>query len=120
MGQALAAFECGRTGVPSVHQQVRRVPEGPGHADAQELRGLALFNGPTKGNCAACHPSTSADGATPPMFTDYSYDNLGVPRNALIPANTAAAPAGYTPANSDDGVQATTTWASAARSASRR
>jgi cytochrome c peroxidase len=54
---------------------------------AQELRGFALFNRKDKGNCAACHPSTrQADGA-PPVFTDYTYDNLGVPRNAEIPAN---------------------------------
>ena len=53
----------------------------------QEIRGLSLFNNPLKGNCAACHPSTrGADGA-PPMFTDFTYDNLGVPRNDAIPAN---------------------------------
>jgi cytochrome c peroxidase len=52
-----------------------------------ELRGLALFNRSDKGNCQACHPSArGADGA-PPEFTDYTYDNLGVPRNADIPAN---------------------------------
>jgi len=52
-----------------------------------ELRGLALFNRPDKGNCQACHPSArGADGA-PPLFTDYTYDNLGLPRNAEIPAN---------------------------------
>jgi cytochrome c peroxidase len=51
-----------------------------------ELRGLALFNDPNKGNCAACHTSArGADGA-PPLFTDFSYDNLGVPRNPRLPA----------------------------------
>lgn len=55
-------------------------------ADA-ELRGLALFNNPLKGNCAACHPSArGADGGAP-LFTDFSFDNLGVPRNPRIPAN---------------------------------
>jgi cytochrome c peroxidase len=54
---------------------------------AAELRGLALFNDPQKGNCAACHPSGRGAGGEPPMFTDFSYDNLGVPRNAAIPAN---------------------------------
>jgi cytochrome c peroxidase len=47
---------------------------------AREKRGLALFNDPSKGNCAACHPSTGVDG-TPPLFTDFTYDNLGVPKN---------------------------------------
>lgn len=52
-----------------------------------ELRGLALFNDPQKGNCAACHPSGRGAGGELPLFTDFSYDNLGVPRNPAIPAN---------------------------------
>ncbi|MBC7602049.1 MAG: c-type cytochrome [Ramlibacter sp.] len=52
-----------------------------------ELRGLALFNNPAKGNCAACHLSAkSADGSFP-LFTDFTYDNLGVPRNPAIARN---------------------------------
>ncbi|WP_322405407.1 cytochrome-c peroxidase [Massilia luteola] len=51
-----------------------------------ELRGLALFNNPTKGNCAACHTSARGADGSAPLFTDFSYDNLGVPRNARIPA----------------------------------
>lgn len=53
----------------------------------QELRGLVLFNDPQKGNCAACHPSGRGADGSAPLFTDFSYDNLGVPRNAAIPAN---------------------------------
>ena len=54
---------------------------------ATEQRGLALFNSPAKGNCAACHPSArSADGSLP-LFTDFSYDNLGVPRNPALLQN---------------------------------
>ncbi|WP_353056136.1 cytochrome c peroxidase [Janthinobacterium sp. JC611] len=56
-----------------------------------ELRGLALFNDERKGNCAACHPSARGEGGAPPLFTDFSYDNLGVPRNARIPATADAA-----------------------------
>lgn len=53
---------------------------------AQELRGYFLFNSQQKGGCAGCHPSTPVNGV-PPVFTDYTYDNLGVPRNMEIPAN---------------------------------
>jgi cytochrome c peroxidase len=53
----------------------------------QEKKGLALFNDPFKGNCAACHPS---DGVKP-QFTDFSYDNLGMPKNS---AKTVAADLG--------------------------
>jgi cytochrome c peroxidase len=53
----------------------------------QELRGLAAFNDPVRGNCAGCHPSgRGADGSLP-LFTDFTYDNLGVPRNTAIAAN---------------------------------
>jgi cytochrome c peroxidase len=54
---------------------------------APELRGFALFNRPDKGNCAGCHPSMRGADGSPPLFTDYTYDNLGVPRNAAIAAN---------------------------------
>ena len=47
---------------------------------AQEGRGLDLFEAEDKGNCAACHPSEPI-GAAPPLFTDFTYDNLGVPKN---------------------------------------
>jgi cytochrome c peroxidase len=50
-----------------------------------EARGLALFNDPRKGNCAACHPSEPSPDGTPPLFTDFTYDNLGIPRNPENP-----------------------------------
>ena len=105
MGQALAAFERENPAFHPFSSKYDYFQKGQAQLTAQELRGLALFNNATKGNCSACHPSTSADGVTPPMFTDFSYDNLGVPRNSLIPANAASAPDG-TPVDSDDGVQA--------------
>lgn len=51
-----------------------------------EMRGLALFNNPDKGNCVACHTSARGGDGSAPLFTDFSYDNLGVPRNRLIAA----------------------------------
>ena len=53
----------------------------------QELRGLALFNSSSKGNCAACHPSARSADGTLPLFTDFSYDALGVPRNWAVPSS---------------------------------
>jgi len=51
-----------------------------------ETRGLAAFNDPARGNCARCHPSALRKGAFP-VFTDFGYAGLGVPRNPKIPAN---------------------------------
>jgi cytochrome c peroxidase len=60
---------------------------GKAELSAQEQRGQALFNDEQKGNCAACHPSAKQPDGSPPLFTDFSYDNLGVPRNAALPRN---------------------------------
>ena len=49
----------------------------------QELLGLKLFEG--KGKCAECHPSKRGPKGTPPLFTDFTYDNLGVPKNPKNP-----------------------------------
>jgi cytochrome c peroxidase len=54
---------------------------------AGELRGLAAFNDPAKGNCARCHPSAMKKGAFP-QFTDFGYAAVGAPRNGAIPANS--------------------------------
>jgi cytochrome c peroxidase len=48
---------------------------------AQEALGLELYEDPAGGNCAACHPSEPGPSGEPPLFTDFTYDNLGVPRN---------------------------------------
>jgi cytochrome c peroxidase len=51
----------------------------------QELHGLALFEDETKGNCSACHISRPGPDGSPPLFTDFTYDNLGTPRNPMNP-----------------------------------
>jgi cytochrome c peroxidase len=105
MGAALAAFETEDPQFRPFSSKYDYWQQGKVELTAQELNGLALFNDPAKGNCAACHPSTSGDGVTPALFTDFSYDNLGLPRNYRIPANTPATAPSYTPHNSTDGIQ---------------
>jgi cytochrome c peroxidase len=51
----------------------------------QEAWGLELFEAEDKGNCAACHLSQPGPGGEPPLFTDFTYDNLGVPKNPENP-----------------------------------
>lgn len=48
-----------------------------------EVEGLMLFAG--KGLCAECHLLTAGPNGEPPLFTDFTYDNLGVPRNSDNP-----------------------------------
>lgn len=57
--------------------------QGQARLSARELRGLDLFNG--KANCFACHPGETAEGQPGPMFTDFTYDNIGIPKNWKIP-----------------------------------
>jgi cytochrome c peroxidase len=105
VGQAIAAYESEAQEFHPFSSKYDYWQQGKATLTAQELHGLSLFNDPSKGNCAACHPSTSSNGVTPPLFTDFSFDNLGLPRNTQIPSNSAASAPAYTPVNSDDGVQ---------------
>jgi cytochrome c peroxidase len=53
-----------------------------------EQRGLAAFNDMKKGNCASCHPGNHKNPANHfPIFTDFGYVALAVPRNRSLPAN---------------------------------
>ena len=51
----------------------------------QETWGLELFNG--NGMCSACHPSELGPEPElePPLFTDFTFDNLGTPKNPQNP-----------------------------------
>jgi cytochrome c peroxidase len=80
ISEAIAAFERTAAFAPFTSKFDYYV-KGQATLTAQELRGRELFDSPTKGNCAACHPSTPPDNAAGALFTDFTYDNLGVPRN---------------------------------------
>ncbi len=64
--------------------------KGRARFTAAEMRGYELFNDPRKGNCAACHLDQPTPDHLPPLFTDFQYEALGVPRNPTIPANRNA------------------------------
>ena len=72
-----------------------------------ELRGLDVFNG--KAGCAGCHTSSPAPDGTPPLFTNFCYANLGLPKNPKNPYYTI--PAKFNPLGAnfiDIGLQVTT------------
>lgn len=90
IGLALAAFES----QPQFHPFSSKYDywlQGKAQLTALEKHGLDLFNDPAKGNCTACHPSQPQAYASQALFTDFTYDNIGVPRNWAIPANTPGA-----------------------------
>jgi cytochrome c peroxidase len=55
----------------------------------QEAKGLELFEG--KAMCSTCHISQVGPNGEPPLFTDFTYDNLGVPKNPENPFYTVSA-----------------------------
>lgn len=98
IGQAIGQYE---TEGPEFHPFSSKFDaylNGRAPLTPAELNGLALFNSPTKGNCNACHISTPANG-TPALFTDFTYDSVGLPRNWRIAANLDNNGLGYVPHN---------------------
>jgi cytochrome c peroxidase len=58
-----------------------------GQLTASEERGREIFDDPNRGNCFACHYAGAAANGSSQLFTDFSFEAIGVPRNADIPAN---------------------------------
>jgi cytochrome c peroxidase len=87
IGEAIAAFEKEAPQFAPFSSKYDAWLAGSAMLSEAELRGLALFNNPGKGNCSACHPSQIQKYSAHALFTDFTYDNIGVPRNPAIPAN---------------------------------
>jgi cytochrome c peroxidase len=58
---------------------------------AAELRGFNVYGNPAGGNCFACHYDGPVTGGGQYLFTDFTYQALGVPRNPGIPADATRA-----------------------------
>ena len=78
---SIAAFE-GSASVSQFSSKFDAFVAGRAKLDATEQLGLSLFRG--KAQCDNCH-SSSATAAGPAVFTDFTYDNIGVPRNPENP-----------------------------------
>ncbi len=57
--------------------------EGKAKLSKCENQGLDLFVG--KGKCANCHTLEPVNSGEMPLFTDFTYDNLGIPKNPANP-----------------------------------
>jgi len=84
MADAIAAYEMTPEFTP-FDSKYDQYLAGEVHLTARELEGLDLFESEEKGNCAACHPSQLGPDGSPPLFTDFTYDNLGTPKNPENP-----------------------------------
>jgi cytochrome c peroxidase len=91
IGEAIAAFEKTPRFQP-FSSKFDDVLRGAESFTAEEALGFQLFKDPEKGNCIGCHAG-KVTSKTPSdwLFTDFTYDNLGVPRNDAIADNDEAA-----------------------------
>ncbi len=74
IGRSIAAYERSSK-VSQFTSKYDYWVKGKAKLTGQEQLGFALFNG--KAKCSNCHVA--------PLFTDFTYDNLGVPRNPENP-----------------------------------
>ena len=82
IGRSIAAYERSSE-VSAFTSKYDYYLAGQANLSGQEKKGLQLFEG--KGKCALCHISQPGAGGEAPMFTDFTYDNLGIPKNPLNP-----------------------------------
>ncbi len=80
IGLAIAEYEASSE-VNSFSSKYDYYLAGQAELTEQEAWGLELFNSEEKGKCALCHTSEPGAGGEPPLFTDFTFDNLGTPKN---------------------------------------
>ena len=78
VGLSVAAYEAS-TEVNQFSSKYDAFLNGQAALTKEEKEGLNIFK--SKGKCANCHLLAPGPNGEPPLFTDYTYDNLGVPRN---------------------------------------
>lgn len=61
--------------------------EGKARMSPEEMRGYLLFNDPARADCGGCHLDKPTPDGQPPLFTDFQYEALGVPRNPALLTN---------------------------------
>jgi cytochrome c peroxidase len=88
---ALARFQMEDRSFHTYNSKFDYYLAGRAQLTSQEMRGLKLFDDPHKGNCAACHLDKPTKNRLAPVFTDYEFEALGVPRNRRLSVNRDAA-----------------------------
>lgn len=87
IGKALQAYEKSAVFRP-FSSKFDAVLAGKDTFTPLEAEGFKLFKDPEKGNCLACHVGNEKSKKPHDwLFTDFSYDAFGAPRNGAIPDN---------------------------------
>jgi len=88
--RALYAIERFELTDPSFHPFTSKYDaylDGYATLTPQELHGKKLFDDPQRGGCMLCHIDEKGANGAHPLFTDFQFEALGVPRNMEIAAN---------------------------------
>jgi len=80
---SIEAFEASKAS-NAFTAKVDAVRAGAAKFTEAEALGQSLFTANGKGKCAVCHRGSQPTGRSP-LFSDFGYDNLGVPKNPLNP-----------------------------------
>ena len=90
LAQAVVAFEASARFHPFA-SKFDDYLRGQAQLTALEKKGFELFKDPKKGNCLACHAGKEIwRNPQDWLFTDFTYDALGGPRNKAIPSAAKA------------------------------
>lgn len=92
IGDALAAY-LNSAEINRFTSKFDYVLKGKAQLTVLEQYGQWLFD--NKGGCSSCHPDAIGPGGSLPLFTDFAYQNAGVPKNPANPFYTM--PAIYNP-----------------------
>jgi cytochrome c peroxidase len=92
---ALAALQAFQLEDPSFHPYSSKYDLYAGNKiggtlTPAEIRGMSVFTDPNTGNCSSCHYQGAGLNGSTALFTDFSYEPIGVPRNPAIPVNSSA------------------------------
>jgi cytochrome c peroxidase len=99
LGDAVAAFETVLPGYPRFSSKYDAYLGGKATLSPAEMNGLKLFEDKISGpctpqpdgtnappcGCAQCHLDQTQHDGSPPLFTDFGYDNIGIPKNTANP-----------------------------------
>lgn len=92
IGLSIGAFESS-TEVERFSSKYDRYLAGEADFTDLEKQGLELFE--DKALCAECHVTGPGPHGGPALFTDFTFDNLGVPRNPANPVYASADGPGF-------------------------
>ncbi|MCV2352875.1 cytochrome-c peroxidase [Paucibacter sp. B2R-40] len=85
--EALQALQVEDTRFHPYDSKADFVLAGKAQLSLPEGRGLTVFSDKQGANCASCHSPDPSSSGQPPLFTNFGYAALAVPRNTKLSAN---------------------------------